>query len=49
MGVFAEIAETSEVDPLRRICDVVAAVSAPAAGGRVLVVVGDAHLRSRGR
>lgn len=44
LGVFAEIAETSEVDPLRRIRDVVAAVSAPAAGGRVLVVVDDAHL-----
>ncbi|PSR57687.1 helix-turn-helix transcriptional regulator [Nocardia nova] len=44
LGVFADIAETSEVDPLRRIRDVVAAVSAPSAGGRVLVVVDDAHL-----
>ncbi|MFI6368834.1 LuxR C-terminal-related transcriptional regulator [Nocardia sp. NPDC050630] len=44
LGVFAELAETIEVDPLRRIRDVVGAVSAPAASGRVLVVVDDAHL-----
>ncbi|WP_457200932.1 helix-turn-helix transcriptional regulator [Nocardia gipuzkoensis] len=44
LGVFAEVAETSEVDPLRRIRDVVAAVSSPTAGGRVLLVVDDAHL-----
>ncbi|WP_433734856.1 hypothetical protein ACQP0C_41975 (plasmid) [Nocardia sp. CA-129566] len=44
LGVFAELAETSEVDPLRRVRDVVAAVSAPTAGGRVLLVVDDAHL-----
>lgn len=44
LGVFAEVAETSEVDPLRRIRDVVTAVSSPTSDERVLLVVDDAHL-----
>lgn len=44
LGVFAEIAETSAIDPLRRIRDVVTALTQTTSTQPVLLAIDDAHL-----